>query len=475
MPRRNNLWANIDWLTVAVYLVLVLLGWINIYASVYDAEHHSIFDITQRYGKQLIWIGAALLIAFIILLIETNFYVFFSYIIYGVVILLLILVLFAGTEVNNSKSWLSFGGFGLQPAEFGKFATALALAKYMSSFGFKLQRFKSLFVMGAVIFLPATLILLQNDTGSALVYFAFVLVLFREGLSGVVLFFATLVGLLFIFSLVLSDLVLYALLAGLAVLIFLFVNAGMKHFYRVLLFFIISFVLLTALNYFTRSGFGIAQLLAGMIFLSGLGLIIYGIHHRLKSYALVALVFVGSVLFSVTVDYAFNNVLEPYQQARINELLGIESDPLGVGYNVNQSKIAIGSGGFWGKGFLNGTQTKFNFVPEQSTDFIFCTVGEEWGFVGTSVVILLFMLLLVRLVLLAERQRSGFSRIYGYAVAVILFFHFMVNIGMTIGLMPVIGIPLPFFSYGGSSLWSFTILLFIFLRLDASRLDYLSN
>ncbi|MCA1760088.1 MAG: rod shape-determining protein RodA [Bacteroidales bacterium] len=475
MAKRNNLWANIDWLTVAVYLVLVLLGWINIYAAVYNAEHHSIFDISQRYGKQLIWIGAALLIAFIILLLETNFYVFFSYIIYGAVILLLILVLFAGTEVNNSKSWLTFGGFGLQPAEFGKFATALALAKYMSSFGFKLQRFKSLVVMGFIIFLPATLILLQNDTGSALVYFAFVLVLFREGLSGVVLFFATLVGLLFIFSLVLSQLVLFSLLAGLALLVFLIVNAGMKHYYRVLLFFAIAFGLLAALNYFTRSGFEIAQLLAGMIFLAGLVLIIYGINNRLKSYTLVALVFVGSVLFSFTVDYTIDNVLEPYQQARINELLGIESDPLGVGYNVNQSKIAIGSGGFWGKGFLNGTQTKFNFVPEQSTDFIFCTVGEEWGFVGTSVVILLFMLLLVRLVLLAERQRSGFSRIYGYSVSVILFFHFMVNVGMTIGLMPVIGIPLPFFSYGGSSLWAFTILLFIFLRLDASRLDYLSN
>lgn len=475
MPRRNNLWANIDWLTVTVYLVLVLLGWINIYSAVYDAGHHSIFDITQRYGKQLIWIGAALLLAFVILLIETNFYVFFAYIIYGAVIFLLILVLFAGTEVNNSKSWLTIGGFALQPAEFGKFATALALARFMSSFGFKLKRFKSLIIIGAIILLPAALILLQNDTGSALVYFSFVLVLYREGLSEVVLFFATLIGLLFIFSLVLSELVLFGLLAGLALLAFLVVNAGMKHYYKVLLSFFVAFVLLTAVNYFTRLGYELAQLLAGMIFVGGLGIIVYGIRKKLKSYTLIALVFVGSVLFSVTVDYAFNNMLEPYQQARINELLGIESDPLGVGYNVNQSKIAIGSGGFWGKGFLNGTQTKFNFVPEQSTDFIFCTVGEEWGFAGTSVVVLLFLTLFVRLILLSERQRSTFSRIYGYSVAVILFFHFMVNIGMTIGIMPVIGIPLPFFSYGGSSLWAFTILLFIFLRLDASRLDYLSN
>jgi rod shape determining protein RodA len=475
MPRRNNLWANIDWLMVFIYLALVLLGWINIYAAVYDVEHHSIFDITQRYGKQLMWISAALLLAFIILLLETNFYVFFAYIIYGAVILLLILVLFAGTEVNNSKSWLTIGGFAIQPAEFGKFATALALAKYMSSFEFKLRRFKSLMLIGAIILFPSALIFLQNDTGSALVYFSFILVLYREGLSGVVLFFATLIGLLFIFSLVLSELVLFGLLAGLALLTFFVVNAGMKHYSKVLLFFFVALVALTTLNYFTRSGFELAQLLAGMIFVGGLGVMVYGVRKKLKSYTLVALVFVGSVLFSVTVDYTYDNMLEPYQRARINELLGVESDPLGVGYNVNQSKIAIGSGGFWGKGFLNGTQTKFNFVPEQSTDFIFCTVGEEWGFVGTSVVVLLFLALFVRLIFLAERQRSGFSRIYGYSVAVILFFHFMVNIGMTIGMMPVIGIPLPFFSYGGSSLWAFTILLFIFLRLDASRLDHLSN
>lgn len=475
MPRRNNLWANIDWLTVFIYLALVLLGWINIYAAVYDAEHHSIFDISQRYGKQLMWIGAALLLAFVILLIEINFYTFFAYIFYGAVIFLLILVLFAGTEVNNSKSWLTLGGFALQPAEFGKFATALALAKYMSSFGFKLEKVKSLVVIGAIILLPAALIFLQNDTGSALVYFSFVLVLYREGLSGVVLFFATLVGLLFIFSLVLSELVLFSLLAGLAMVAFLVVNAGMKHYSKVLLFFALAFSLLTALNYFTGLGFELPQLLAGMVFLGGLAVAVYGFRKKLKSYLLIALVFIGSVMFSVVVDYAFENMLEPYQQARINELLGIESDPLGVGYNVNQSKIAIGSGGFWGKGFLNGTQTKFNFVPEQSTDFIFCTVGEEWGFVGTTVVVLLFLALFVRIILQAERQRSGFSRIYGYSVAVILFFHFLVNIGMTIGIMPVIGIPLPFFSYGGSSLWAFTILLFIFLRLDASRLDHLSN
>lgn len=475
MAKRNSLWANIDWVTVFIYLVLVFLGWINIYAAVYDAEHHSIFDVSQRYGKQMIWIGAALLIAFILLLLEINFYVFFAWFFYGSVIFLLILVLFFGTEVNYSKSWLTIGGFAIQPAEFGKFATALALAKYMSTFGFKLKQFKSLLVIGVIIFLPVLLILLQNDMGSALVYFSFILVLYREGLSGVVLFFITLIALLFIFSLVLPEVTFFVLLTAITLIVFLVMNPGMKHFLKVVLFFAVALTLFAGVEYFIRAGLKPEHILAGMLLLGGVAAFIYSLRKKLRSYAMIALVFIGALLFSVTVDYTFDNMLSNYQQARINELLGIESDPLGVGYNVNQSKIAIGSGGVWGKGFLNGTQTKFNFVPEQSTDFIFCTVGEEWGFAGTFVVVLLFVLLFVRLVLLAERQRSGFSRIYGYSAAVVLFFHFAVNIGMTIGLMPVIGIPLPFFSYGGSSLWSFTILLFIFLRLDASRLDYLSQ
>lgn len=252
-------------------------------------------------------------------------------------------------------------------------------------------------------------------------------------------------------------------------------NPGIKHFFRIVIFMITAFALLAGFNYVAQSNYESEHILAGMLLLGGTLVFIYSFRKNLKSYMLISVVLIGTVMFSLTINYAFENMLAPYQQARINELFGIESDPLGVGYNVNQSKIAIGSGGFWGKGFLNGTQTKFNFVPEQSTDFIFCTVGEEWGFVGSSFIVLLFLTLFVRLILLAERQRSGFSRIYGYSVAAILFFHFMVNIGMTIGLMPVIGIPLPFFSYGGSSLWSFTILLFIFLRLDASRFDYLSS
>ena len=475
MPRRNSVWTNIDWLTVFLYLVLIFLGWINIYSSVYDTDHQSILDVSQRYGKQMIWIAAALTLAFVILILETNFYVFFSYIIYGIIILLLILVLFVGTEINASKSWFTIGGFSIQPAEFGKFATSLALAKYMSSFGFKLKRFKSFVIIGLIVFLPAALILLQNDTGSALVYFAFVLVLYREGLSGIFLFFGVWIALLFVFSLVLEGVVLYGLLAALALIVFLALNPSIKQFFVVAGIFIVSFFLLAGVNYAFGSEFSGEQVLRGTSLLSGGMVLIYSLLKRLKNYAFIALIFIGSVLLSISVDYAFDEMLEPYQQARINELLGIESDPQGAGYNVNQSKIAIGSGGLWGKGFLNGTQTKFNFVPEQSTDFIFCTVGEEWGFAGTFIVVILFMVLLSRLVILAERQRSGFSRIYGYSVAAILFFHVMVNIGMTIGVMPVIGIPLPFFSYGGSSLWSFTILLFIFIRLDASRLDHLSD
>jgi len=463
MPKRNRFWANIDWLTVSLFLILMLLGWINIYASVYNAEHQSILDTSQRYGKQLIWIGAALAIAFILLIVESNFYVFFSYIIYGFIVILLILVLFAGTVINGQKGWFMFGSFGFQPSEFCKFATGLALANYMNTHGFKLQQFKSLLIISLIILLPATLILLQNDTGSALVYFSFVLVLYREGLSGVVLFFGTLMIVLFVLALIVSNLTLSLLLLGFVLLGFYVVNPKYKQFLKIPAIFASSILLFYTGNLIFGSIYGISEVLTVGSLLGAIILLVYSVHKKLTNYITISLIFLGSLMFTISVDYVFYNILGDHQQARINELLGIASDPLGAGYNVNQSKIAIGSGGFLGKGFLEGTQTKFNFVPEQDTDFIFCTVGEEWGFVGSLVVIGLFMLFFVRLIWMAERQRSGFSRIYGYSVAVILFFHFFVNIGMTIGIMPVIGIPLPFFSYGGSSLWSFTILLFIFI------------
>jgi len=471
MPKRNSLWANIDWITVSLFLILTLLGWINIYASVFNLEHQSIFDTTQRYGKQLIWIGAALVIAFILLRIDTNFYVFFSYIIYGIIVLLLVLVLIVGTKINGQRGWFMIGSFGFQPSEFCKFATGLALANYMNTHGFKFQQFKSLLIVSLIILGPAALILMQNDTGSALVYFSFVLVLYREGLSGVVLFFGTLLVVLFVLALIISNLTLSILLLGFVLVAFYIVNPRYKQFLIIPAIFALSILVSFLINLVAGSKYGLSDVLTVGSIIGAITILAYSFFKKLPNYTTIALIFLGSVLFTISVDYVFYNILGDHQQARINELLGIESDPLGAGYNVNQSKIAIGSGGLWGKGFLEGTQTKFNFVPEQDTDFIFCTVGEEWGFAGSLVVIGLFMALFTRLVWLAERQRSGFSRIYGYVVAVILFFHFFVNIGMTIGIMPVIGIPLPFFSYGGSSLWSFTILLFIFVRLDASRYE----
>ncbi len=469
MAKRNSLWANIDWITVLIYLVLVFSGWINIYASVFNQEHQSIFDISQRYGKQLIWIGAALLIAFVILIVDSNFYVFFSYIIYGSILFLLILVLLFGKEINSSRSWFMMGSFGFQPSEFAKFATALALARFMSSHGFKLQKPKSLLIVSLIILLPAFFILLQNDTGSALVYAAFVLVLYREGLSGVVLFFGTLVAVLFVLALIISNLTLALIMVGAVLAVFLVLSTKSNQISRVFIVFAASIMPLLLVNLALQNKFQIADVIIAGSLLAGLLVLIDSYRKKNTSYTIVALVFIGSVLFSLTVDYAFDNLLGAHHRDRINEYLGIVSDPLGAGYNVNQSKIAIGSGGFLGKGFLNGTQTKFDFVPEQTTDFIFCTVGEEWGFVGSLLLVGLFVFLLVRLVFMAERQRSSFSRIYGYSVAVILFFHFAANVGMTVGALPVIGIPLPFFSYGGSSLWSFTILLFIFVCLDASR------
>jgi rod shape determining protein RodA len=473
VARRNKLWNNVDWVTILIFLVLTMLGWVNIYAAVFDDAHKSIFDLSQRYGKQLLWIGAALLIAFFILITEANFYVYFAWLFYGIVAFILILVLIFGVEINKSRSWFIIGDFWVQPAEFAKFSTSLAIAKLVSGFNFRLSSWSSVLKTALIILLPICLILLQPDVGSALVFICFLLVLFREGLSGVILFFTVLTVILFLFTLLLPSYWLLIVLYVGALLAHYFLNQKIK---LVLLALGITFgvtSLIWVLNIIT--GFNLET---EYVFLCGIiptviGFAVWVYRAHIKRTLVVIIVFFSSLLFTYSVDFLFNSILEKHHRERINELLGIKSDPLGAGYNVNQSKIAIGSGGFLGKGFLHGTQTKFNFVPAQSTDFIFCTVGEEWGFIGSLVVIGLFIFLCIRLIILAERQRSKFSRIYGYSVAILLFFHFMVNIGMTIGLMPVIGIPLPFFSYGGSSLWSFTILLFIFLRFDASRSDKL--
>jgi rod shape determining protein RodA len=416
MARARNIYGKIDWGTVWLGIILVLMGWLSIYSSVYDETHSSILDISQRYGKQMIWIIAAAVIAFIIMLTDAKVFNAFAYIIYIAAIVVLVTVLLIGAEISGSKSWFQIGEVAIQPAEFAKFATCLALARYLSSYATDFNVLRTKLVATAIIFLPAILVLLQNDTGSAVVYFALILVLYREGLSGYFLISGVIIVVLFIMTLLINQYIMTGILTVLAVLLVYF-------------------------NRFLR-----------------------------RRWWIVVAIWLASVGVVYTVDYVFDNVLEAHQKTRINVLLGKESDPKGAGYNVNQSKIAIGSGGFTGKGFLQGTQTKYNFVPEQSTDFIFCTVGEEWGFAGSAAVILIFVYLLVRLIKMAERQRSDFSRIYGYGVVSILFFHFVVNIGMTIGLVPVIGIPLPFFSYGGSSLWAFTILLFIFIKLDANRL-----
>lgn len=473
MQRRVNIWSNIDWLTVTIYLVLVTLGWINIYAAVYNEDNQSIFDFSQRYGKQLVWIAAAIVIAFIIFVIDINFYPFFAYLVYGIMVFVLILVLVFGTKVHGATSWFEIGNFRLQPAEFAKIATALALARYLSSHNVQINTLKSYIRVAVIILLPAFLILLQNDTGSALVYFVFVLVLYREGISESILLFGFFVIVLFILALVLEKLTIILLSIAIVFIIFWFLNRKFKNIgigFGILL---LSSFVIYGINELFKIELSIYLIIIVSLVVSGFAYTILAIKYKIKKVILLLLFLTGSVLFTYSVDFVFNNFLEPHQQKRINVVLGLESDPYGVEYNVNQSKIAIGSGGIYGKGFLRGTQTKFDFVPEQSTDFIFCTIGEEWGFIGTFLIVSLFTFFLYRLVKIAERQRSSFSRMYGYGVVSILFFHITINIGMTIGLVPVIGIPLPFFSYGGSSLWAFTILLFILIRLDASRLEML--
>lgn len=474
VEKKDNVWQNVDWITIGLYLAMMLIGWINIYAAVYNEEHKSIVDMTQRYGKQLMWIGAAIFIAVLMINTDSKFFVTFAFPIYVLLIVILLAVLLIGSEIKGARSWIQLGNFSLQPSEFMKMATSLALARYISSYDFKMHDYKSLLALAGILLLPVGLIFLQNDTGSAIVFGVFILVLYREGLNGLVLFFSFLIALVFILTMILDPLTTILILTVAALFITYLLK---KKWLRALIgggvfFGIFGLLLLT--NYLLGGSVSpiffilIAAILTSAVFF------IWAIMLHKRNLAILIGIYLGSVLFSVSVDYVFHNIMEQHQRDRINELLGIQSDVLGTGYNVNQSKIAIGSGGFFGKGFLQGTQTKFDFVPEQDTDFIFCTVGEEWGFLGTTTVIGLFMALLVRIIYLAERNRSRFSRVYGYCVASIIFFHFAVNIGMTIGLAPVIGIPLPFFSYGGSSLWSFTLLLFVFVRLDASRFEQLS-
>jgi len=470
MQKSSNILGRLDWVTVMLWLVMMIMGWLNIYAAVYNEQHTSIFDMTQRYGKQLVFIIAALVLAIFVMVTDNKLYFFFAWVFYGFFLFMLLMVLIIGKEINGAKAWFEIGSFSIQPSEFAKFATGLALASYLN-----IQRQSSeLRVMvpaTAIIMAPVVLIALQPDMGSVITYFAFFVVLYREGMSIWIFISVIMAVLLFILTLVLGNL---PVAIGLVV--------------------VAAFALLLSSDYrLTLKASGIMAVTGAIAFLAGrylldmnpaaiivLAVILGGIVYawylyrlKLKGPAIIYAFLLGGLLYLFTVDYAFHNILQPHQQTRINIMLGLEDDPFGEGYNLNQSLISIGSGGLAGKGYLNGTQTKFKFVPEQSTDFIFCTVGEEWGFLGSTVVTGLFVWLLLRLLLLAERQRTTFVRAYGYSVFGLFLVHFFVNIGMTIGVMPVIGIPLPFFSYGGSSLWGFTILLFVFLRLDAGRTEYL--
>ncbi len=495
--KRNNIITNIDWVLVGIFLALLLIGWVNIYGAVYEEEHSSIFDMSMRYGKQLMWIGCALFIAFLILNLESKIFTVSAYFIYGVSLCMVLVVMLIGKEVNGARLWIEIGAFRLQPSEFTKFATSLALAKYLSSLQsvktnessiFDLGRQVSRIVTGkaifrlsyidtntqvmpmAIILLPMALILFQNDTGSALVYLAFIFVWYRSGFSGSIL----LVGFYFMVLAVLTlmvepDPVISAICSIGLVLYSLFMKqtaAAVLLIGGILLYFILYFIFdwndaITNYLFFA---------LMGTFFI--INFATEGVWKKFeKNFVLFSLLI--SILFVGSVQFLFENVLQAHQKDRIMVLFGKKEDIHGVGYQAHVAKIAIGSGGFSGNGLLEGIITKGNFVPEQGTDYIFCTVGEEWGFIGSAVVIVLFLGLILRIIMRAERQRSDFTRIYGYCVASIFFIHFMINIGMVIGLAPVIGIPLPFLSYGGSSMFGFTILLFLFIKFDSERLEIL--
>lgn len=431
--REDSLVRNIDWITILLYVIFITAGWLNIFAVVYDPDpevKQNIFDLSLNSGKQLLWIGSAFILILMIFAVDFKFYSAFAYVLYGFIILVVVATIFIGLEINGSHSWIGIGDFRVQPAEFAKLFTALALSRYLGDVNTKFEKRKTRLTVAGILLLPCIFILLQNETGGVLVFSAFILVLYREGLSPWILIIGVAAVALFIFSLIFDpvDLALGILVvAGLIIILRILSERKLK----------IRSIMMSSM-----ASIGIALLCIGFVF---------------------------------SVDFMINKVLKEHQRNRIMVLVNPEIDKRGQGYQVNQSKVAIGSGGFFGQGFLQGTQTKFDFVPEQSTDFIFCTIGEEHGWIGSTFLIILYVLFLIRLINLAERQKEKFARIYGYCVASIIFFHFMVNIGMTIGVFPIIGIPLPFFSYGGSSLWSFTILLFIFLKLDAHRKQVLAH
>ncbi len=478
--KEKGVLRSLDWWTIIIYLALLTFGWVSVCGASYSYGDTDIFSLDTRSGMQIVWIGTSIVLGFILLMLDDRYYDMFAFIIFGLMLVLLFATIFNPHTIKGSRSWLVLGPLRLQPAEFAKFATALALAKLMSIYGYNIQKWKHFAGALAIIIVPMLFIVLQRETGSALVYFAFFLMFYREGMPGSILFTGVAMVIYFVVGIRYADVMIAYTPTSVGkftvlLLIQLF-TAGLvrvycndhKDFLRILLPSLggALVAMLFSLFVIPCDVFYVELLLCVLM----MGYLVWrAIATRIRNYLWIALFALGSVIFFNLADYVLNNVMEPHQRVRINVLLGLEEDLKGAGYNVHQSEIAIGSGGLGGKGFLNGTQTKLKFVPEQDTDFIFCTVGEEEGFVGSASVLLLFLALILRLIYLSERQPNRFGRVYGYCVLSIFLFHVFINVGMVLGLTPVIGIPLPFFSYGGSSLWGFTFLLFIFLRIDASR------
>ena len=478
--RQPGVLRSLDWWTIGIYLALLTFGWVSVCGASYTYGDTEIFSLASRSGMQIVWIGTSICLGFVLLMMDDRFYDTFAYVIYGLLVLLLFATIFNPHSIKGSRSWIVMGPLRLQPAEFAKFATALAIAKFMSAYGFTIQNWKHFAGACGIIFLPMLCIVGQRETGSALVYLSFFLMFYREGMPGSFLFTGLAMVIYFVVGIKYENVLLWdtptsvgkfvvLLLVQIFTSAMVWVYSGDKERTRLLLTYVLGLTGLAQKNTENVIPFDVVWI---QLVLSAcmIGYLIYNaMNTRFSNYLYIAMFALGSIAFFYSADYVLNDVMQPHQRVRINVLLGLDEDLAGAGYNVHQSEIAIGSGGLQGKGFLNGTQTKLKFVPEQDTDFIFCTVGEEEGFLGSASVLVLFLFLILRLMYLAERQPFKFGRVYGYCVAGIFLFHLFINVGMVLGLTPVIGIPLPFFSYGGSSLWGFTLLLFIFLRIDAGR------
>ena len=473
--RDRGFFNSIDWKLVICYLLLIFIGWMNIYASVHSSDPASIFDWGCRSGKQAVWMGTAFIIAVVVLIMNPRIYESMAVPIYLFVGMLLVAVIFLGIDVKGSSSWFEFGPVRFQPAEISKISTSLMLAAYMSQQGYRISRMRNFIVTALIILIPMAIIVLQSETGSALVYVGFIFMLYREGLSGWLIFLAGMAILSFILTLTASPFVAILVIVGIASFCICLYSDNLKWWFIICVPAIILMAFVPSiLAGVAEEGFKLRPL---HILLGVIGLAIppvtYWAYKERNTFSHLAIVStIAGIILVFSADFIFNDVLQDHQRKRIEVLLGMKEDPAGVGYNVRQSKIAIGSGGMFGKGYLNGTQTTYGFVPEQSTDFIFCTIGEEWGFAGSAAVILLYVFLIWRIIKDAEQSREAFTRIYGYCVACCIFMHLFINIGMTIGLMPVIGIPLPLISYGGSSLWGFTALIFIFIALYRNEKKY---